>query len=112
MPDCHAKLTLHTKDSSTDYVNTSYYNTAYLTPDKTQSFHKAGVSQGSYTLYEEKPSVASEATVSVSYGYATASEKGVAELDASGDETENQAGSNSAENYIVLSEKRACSAIR
>ncbi len=105
MPDCHAKLTLHTKNSSTDYANTSYYNTAYLTPDKTQSFHKAGVSQGSYTLYEGKPSVASEATVSVSYGYATASEKGVAELDASGVEPENQAGSNSAENYIVLSEK-------
>ena len=45
--------------------------------------------------------------MSVSYGYATASEKGVAELDASGDETENQAGSNSAENYIVLSEKES-----
>ena len=104
MPCSYAKLTLHTKNNTGSLSNQVYYNMAYLTPSEKQSFHKAGVTQGTCTLYDGKTSIVSEANIAVSYGYATVSEKSVTELNGEGDLTENTAGSNSGTNYIVLSE--------
>lgn len=105
MPGSYAELTLHTSNVKNALSNKTYYNTAYLTPSAEQEFNKAGVTQGSYTLYEGRPSLASEANVAVSYGYATAAEKNVTELEESGEASDNTASSNSGTNYIVLSEK-------
>ena len=94
----HATLTVHTKNFSGSYSNATYVNAAYLTPSDEQTFDHGAVNQGNYTLYDDLPSVTSEANVSVSYGYATTSEKTVTEIANS----DNNASSSSSTNYIVL----------
>ena len=105
MPGGFARLTLRTKNFTNQFSNTTYYNSSYLTPSEEQPFDRGSVTQGSYTLYQEKPSIYSEANVAVSYGYATTSDKSVTELESTGNETENTAASSEAKNYIVLEEK-------
>jgi hypothetical protein len=101
-----AILTVNTKNNSNRNENKTFINDCYLTPN-VQSFDKSSVSQGIYSEYdlpsdgsaELKPSVVSEAQVSVSYGYATRSLKSVTELTTNG----KSAYSTSEANYIVLS---------
>jgi LPXTG-motif cell wall-anchored protein/uncharacterized repeat protein (TIGR01451 family) len=99
-------LTVYTNNVSNLNENKIFINQCYLTPNE-QEFENSEVSQGTYTTFdlpsdedsEKKPSVVSEAQVGVSYGYATKSVKTVTELTENG----KSASSNSATNYIVLS---------
>lgn len=91
-----AVMTLQTKNISNSYSNTTYFNTSYITPS--QPFDTGAVSQGNYTIFDEKDSVVSEANVAVAYGYATSSQKSVAELE----NLENKAVSTGSTNSIVL----------
>ena len=92
-----ATLTLQTQNFSGIYKTTSFFNTAYITPSAAQPFDANAISQGNYTAYEDAPSVVSEYSVAVSYGYAAASDITVSELHAS-----NSAASTDNVNYIVL----------
>jgi LPXTG-motif cell wall-anchored protein len=99
-------LTVYTNNVSSLNENKIFINQCYLTPNE-QEFEGSEVSQGTYTTFdlpsdedsERRPSVVSEAQVGVSYGYATRSVKTVTELTENG----KSAASNSATNYIVLS---------
>ena len=98
-----ALMTLQTQNFGNVFRNTTYFNTSYLTPSVNQHFDPGTVSQGNYTIYEELDSVVSEANVAVSYGYATASLKSVAELS----DPDNTASSIQSTNYIVLPENES-----
>ena len=93
-----ATLSLQTQNFSGIYRNTSFFNTAYITPSTAQFFDSSEVSQGNYTIYDGADSVASESSVAVSYGYYTPSNVAVAELS----NPSNFAASGTGNNLIVL----------
>jgi LPXTG-motif cell wall-anchored protein len=105
-----AELKLTTNNDTSVKSNKDFINQSYVTPTK-QSFSKSDVHQGQYLMYttagatKAMASVASEARVPVSYGYATTSNKSVTELTSSTDltTTTNKASANDINNYIVLS---------
>ena len=97
----HVTFDINTKNYSGRYTNSTYVNTAYFTPQKSQPFDGSQVSQGNYTLYNDTPSVVSQAVVNVSYGYATSSEKIVVE----NDNIANHASSLDSKNSIVIPSK-------
>ena len=99
-PNGYAMLTLKTQNFGTAYKNTSFFNTAYITPSEDQPFDTGAVSQGNYTIYNEADSVVSEANVAVSFGYATTSFTGVSELS----NPSNSASSIGSTDHIVLSD--------
>ena len=101
-PGSVVRLVLTTHNISNAYSNTTYINTAYLTPGEGQYYEISSVTQGTNTLLDGKAAVMSEANVTVSYGYATASEKIVTEQGT--EDKDNQATSNSAVNYIILAD--------
>ena len=93
-----ATMTLQTRNFSGVYSNTSFYNTAYITPGEEQPFDANAVTQGNYVVYGGADSVASEDSVTVSYGYYTPAYKSVAEIG----KTSNSAISTDSTSHIVL----------
>ena len=96
--DGRAIMTLWTQNFTGKYSNRTFVNTCYLTPSADQPFDTSAVNQGNYIPYERKDSVVSEASVNVSYGYATTSIKSVTE----NANLHNSATSVNPTNYIVL----------
>jgi LPXTG-motif cell wall-anchored protein len=102
-------LSLTTEKTGNEVVSSAnYINTAYFTPT-TQTYQTTGQGQAlsSYEVNIDKttfnrPTVTSQALVSVSSGYSTGAYKTVTELDESNALTNNKAVSSDATNYIVL----------
>ena len=98
--DGRLEMTVHTKYDSTSLVNTVYINSAYLTPvfqkwDGTVAYGNLTTYTTAFTGDESLDTVRNSAPVTVTYGYATSSEKSVTQGNhmayASGDP-----------NYIIL----------
>lgn len=95
-------LTLHTKNSTNTYVNKTFTNTAYVTPN-VQTWD-GSVNIGNYEesgpteALEGLPSVRNSAPFTVANGYATTSSKSITETK----NPSNTSTSNSDKNYIVL----------
>ena len=95
-------LTLHTKNSTNTYINKTFTNTAYITPN-VQTWD-GSVNIGNYEengpteILKDLASVRNSAPFTVANGYATTSSKSVTETN----NPSNTATSNSDKNYIVL----------
>ena len=95
-------LTLHTKNSTNTYINKTYTNTAYVTPNiqtwdgqvNIGNYEESGPTEALVDL----PSVRNSAPFTVANGYATTSTKSVTD----NENPTNTATSNSDKNYIVL----------
>lgn len=98
----HGVLTLHTKNSTNTYMNKTFTNTAYLTPN-VQTWD-GSVNIGNYEesgpteALKGLPSVRNSAPFTVANGYATTSSKSITETN----DPANTSTSNSDKNYIVL----------
>ena len=89
-------LIFPTKNTENDYLNKTYTNTCYITPE--QSYKANGVNQGVQVVFHDKPSVRNRGHIQVTYGVATRSVKEVEEIG----NTANRASSEDNENYILL----------